>query len=70
MKLKYVGIGGPILALCPAKLSRKWQRLEFVTLFLLDEIDKMGMDHRGIKAAMLEVLDPDKIMHLTTIIWK
>ncbi|UTW45643.1 endopeptidase La [bacterium SCSIO 12696] len=44
----------------PGKLIQKMAKSEVKNpLFLLDEIDKMGMDHRGDPAsALLEVLDP------------
>ena len=44
----------------PGKLIQKMVKVGVRNpLFLLDEIDKMGMDHRGDPAsAMLEVLDP------------
>ena len=44
----------------PGKMIQKMAKAEVKNpLFLLDEIDKMGMDHRGDPAsALLEVLDP------------
>ena len=44
----------------PGKLVQKMSKVAVKNpLFLLDEIDKMGMDHRGDPAsALLEVLDP------------
>ncbi|MDG1986996.1 MAG: endopeptidase La [Halieaceae bacterium] len=46
----------------PGKLIQKMAKTGVRNpLFLLDEIDKMGMDHRGDPAsAMLEVLDPEQ----------
>ncbi len=46
----------------PGKLLQKISKTEVKNpLFLLDEIDKMGMDHRGDPAsALLEVLDPEQ----------
>jgi len=46
----------------PGKLVQKMVKVGVKNpLFLLDEIDKMGMDHRGDPAsAMLEVLDPEQ----------
>jgi len=46
----------------PGKLLQKMAKSGVRNpLFLLDEIDKMGMDHRGDPAsAMLEVLDPEQ----------
>lgn len=46
----------------PGKLIQKMAKVEVKNpLFLLDEVDKMGMDHRGDPAsALLEVLDPEQ----------
>ncbi|GAB3381015.1 endopeptidase La [Spongiibacter taiwanensis] len=46
----------------PGKVVQKMSKVGVRNpLFLLDEIDKMGMDHRGDPAsAMLEVLDPEQ----------
>jgi len=46
----------------PGKLVQKMAKVGVRNpLFLLDEIDKMGMDHRGDPAsALLEVLDPEQ----------
>ncbi|MCA6064030.1 endopeptidase La [Thalassolituus marinus] len=46
----------------PGKLVQKMSKVAVRNpLFLLDEIDKMGMDHRGDPAsALLEVLDPEQ----------
>lgn len=49
----------------PGKLLQKLSKVGVNNpLFLLDEIDKMGMDHRGDPAsALLEVLDPEQNSH-------
>ncbi len=49
----------------PGKLLQKLSKLGVNNpLFLLDEIDKIGMDHRGDPAsALLEVLDPEQNKH-------
>jgi ATP-dependent Lon protease len=46
----------------PGKLMQKLTKVGVSNpLFLLDEVDKMGMDHRGDPAsALLEVLDPEQ----------
>ncbi len=46
----------------PGKVMQKMSKVGVKNpLFLLDEIDKMGMDHRGDPAsALLEVLDPEQ----------
>ena len=46
----------------PGKVIQKLSKVKVKNpLFLLDEIDKMGMDHRGDPAsALLEVLDPEQ----------
>ncbi len=46
----------------PGKILQKMSKAGVKNpLFLLDEVDKMGMDHRGDPAsAMLEVLDPEQ----------
>jgi ATP-dependent Lon protease len=46
----------------PGKIVQKMSKVGVKNpLFLLDEVDKMGMDHRGDPAsAMLEVLDPEQ----------
>lgn len=46
----------------PGKIVQKLSKVNVKNpLFLLDEIDKMGMDHRGDPAsALLEVLDPEQ----------
>lgn len=49
----------------PGKLLQKLGEVGINNpLFLLDEIDKLGMDHRGDSAsALLEVLDPEQNSH-------
>ncbi len=49
----------------PGKLVQKLAKVGVKNpLFLFDEIDKMGMDHRGDPAsALLEVLDPEQNAH-------
>lgn len=49
----------------PGKLVQKMAKVGVKNpLFLLDEIDKMGMDNRGDPAsALLEVLDPEQNVH-------
>ena len=45
----------------PGKLLQKLSKVGVKNpLFLFDEIDKMGMDHRGDPASLLEVLDPEQ----------
>lgn len=50
------------LGALPGKIMQKMSKVGVRNpLFLLDEIDKMGMDHRGDPAsALLEVLDPEQ----------
>lgn len=49
----------------PGKLVQKMAKVGVKNpLFLLDEVDKMGMDNRGDPAsALLEVLDPEQNLH-------
>ena len=49
----------------PGKLLQKLSKVKVNNpLFLLDEIDKLGMDHRGDpSSALLEVLDPEQNSH-------